>query len=86
MRVLVAGVSGAIGARLVPQLIEYGHEVIGTCRSPDSAERIRALRAEPIVLDVLDAPGVRRAVREAQPDAIVHEGTARREEGAELGH
>ena len=30
MRVLVTGASGAIGTRLVPQLIEKGHEVIGT--------------------------------------------------------
>jgi 2-alkyl-3-oxoalkanoate reductase len=30
MRVFVAGASGAIGTRLVPQLVERGHEVIGT--------------------------------------------------------
>jgi 2-alkyl-3-oxoalkanoate reductase len=76
MRVFVAGASGAIGTRLVPQLINHGHEVIGTSRSPENVERIRALGAEPVVLDLLDAPSVRRAVLEAQPDAIVHEGTA----------
>jgi nucleoside-diphosphate-sugar epimerase len=76
MRVFVAGASGAIGSRLVPQLVDRGHEVIGACRSPDNAERIRALGAEPVVLDLLDAPAVRRAVLEAQPDALVHEGTA----------
>jgi nucleoside-diphosphate-sugar epimerase len=76
MRVFVAGASGAIGTRLVPQLIDHGHEVIGTCRSPDNAERIRALGVEPVVLDLLDAPGVRRAVLAAEPEAIVHEGTA----------
>ena len=43
MRVFVAGASGAIGTRLVPQLIDAGHEVIGTYRSPGSAERLRAL-------------------------------------------
>jgi 2-alkyl-3-oxoalkanoate reductase len=76
MRVFVAGASGAIGTRLVPQLIGRGHEVFGTCRSPDNAERVRALGAEPVVLDLLDSPAVRRAVLEAQPEAIVHEGTA----------
>ncbi|MGH2802799.1 MAG: NAD-dependent epimerase/dehydratase family protein, partial [Thermoleophilaceae bacterium] len=34
MRVFVAGASGAIGTRLVAQLIHRGHEVIGTFRSP----------------------------------------------------
>jgi nucleoside-diphosphate-sugar epimerase len=35
-----------------------------------------ALEADPVVLDLLDAPAVRRAVHEAQPEAIIHEGTA----------
>ena len=30
MRVFVAGASGAIGTRLVPQLISRGHQVTGT--------------------------------------------------------
>ena len=43
MRVFVVGASGAIGSRLVPQLIDQGHEVIGTCRSPERTERLHAL-------------------------------------------
>jgi nucleoside-diphosphate-sugar epimerase len=43
MRVFVAGASGAIGVRLVPQLIDRGHEVIGTSRSSDKAQRLRPL-------------------------------------------
>jgi 2-alkyl-3-oxoalkanoate reductase len=76
MRVFVVGASGAIGTRLVPQLIARGHEVIGTCRSPDKAEALRALGAEPLVLDALDARAVREAVATAEPDAIVHQATA----------
>jgi nucleoside-diphosphate-sugar epimerase len=76
MRVFVAGASGAIGTRLVPQLIERGHEGVGTCRSPANAERVRALGAEPVVLDLLDARAVRNAVLGAEPDAIVHQATA----------
>ncbi len=76
MRVFVAGVTGAIGSRLVPQLIEGGHEVVGTSRSPANAERIRALGAEPVALDLLDRRAVRLAVLDAEPDAIVHQATA----------
>jgi 2-alkyl-3-oxoalkanoate reductase len=76
MRVFVAGASGAIGRRLVPQLVAAGHEVIGTYVSPGHDQRLRALGAEPVALDVLDAPAVRQAVAEAHPDAIIHEATA----------
>jgi nucleoside-diphosphate-sugar epimerase len=50
--------------------------VIGTSRSPESAERIRALGAKPIVLDLLDRRAVRKAVLETKPDAIVNQATA----------
>ncbi|HXV34747.1 MAG TPA: NAD(P)-dependent oxidoreductase [Gaiellaceae bacterium] len=76
MRVFVLGASGVLGTRLVPQLIERGHEVVGSHRSPGSAERLRALGAEPVALDALDAPAVREAVAAAEPDAIVHQATA----------
>jgi nucleoside-diphosphate-sugar epimerase len=76
MRVLVVGASGAIGTRLVPQLMDRGHEVIGTFNSSANAERVRALGAEAIALDLLDPRAVRKAVLEAEPDAIVHQATA----------
>jgi nucleoside-diphosphate-sugar epimerase len=76
MKVFVAGASGAIGTRLVPQLIERGHEVIGTSKSRGKAERIAALGARAIVLDLLDAPAVGKAVLESEPDAVVNQATA----------
>ncbi len=76
MKVFVVGASGAIGTRLVPQLIERGHEVIGTSRSPGKVDHVRAFGAKPIVLDLLDLHAVRKAVLESEPDAIVHEATA----------
>jgi uncharacterized protein YbjT (DUF2867 family) len=57
-------------------LIERGHEVIGTSRSPGNAERIRALGAEPIALDLLDPGAVRKAVLETEPEAIIRQATA----------
>jgi nucleoside-diphosphate-sugar epimerase len=76
MRVLVAGATGAIGTRLVPKLVERGHEVIGTSRSMDRAKGLHALGAEPVALDLLDRGAVREAVLDAKPDAIVHQATA----------
>ncbi|HEX3318097.1 MAG TPA: NAD(P)-dependent oxidoreductase [Solirubrobacteraceae bacterium] len=76
MRVFVVGASGAIGTRLVPQLLDVGHEVTGTARSPGGTARIRDLGAEAVTLDLLDRQAVRAAVLAAGPDAIVHEATA----------
>jgi 2-alkyl-3-oxoalkanoate reductase len=76
MRVFVAGASGALGRRLVPQLINAGHEVIGTHHSPSSAELLRTLGAKAVPLDLLDAAAVRTAVLESEPEAIVHQATA----------
>jgi nucleoside-diphosphate-sugar epimerase len=76
MRVFVAGASGAIGTRLVPRLIDHGHQVTGTYRTAGHGERIRALGAEPVELDLLDPVAVRHAVLDAQPEAIIHQATA----------
>ena len=76
MRVFVAGASGALGSRLVPQLIDAGHDVIGTYNSPASAELLRTLGAKPVMLDLLDTRAVRKAVLENEPEAIVHQATA----------
>jgi nucleoside-diphosphate-sugar epimerase len=76
MRVFVAGASGAIGLRLVPQLIEKGHDVVGTYRKPAHGERVEALGAQAVQLDLLDGQAVLEAVASAAPDAIAHEATA----------
>jgi nucleoside-diphosphate-sugar epimerase len=76
MRVFLAGASGAIGTRLVSQLLERGHEVIGTSTSPAKAASVRDLGAEPVTLDLLDRESVQAAVLESDPDAVVHEATA----------
>ncbi len=76
MRVFVAGAGGAVGKRLVPMLVARGHQVTGTSSRPESAEQIRQLGAEPVVVDGLDAVGIGQAVARAEPDAIIHEMTA----------
>lgn len=76
MRVFMAGATGAIGRRLVPQLLERGHEVLATTSRPEQADALRALGATPVILDALDGAAVGQAVARAQPDAIVHQLTA----------
>ncbi len=76
MRVFVAGAGGAIGRRLVPQLAERGHSVVASTRSPEKLERLKALGAEPVVMDGLDALEVGEVVARTEPDAVVHQMTA----------
>src|SRR5215218_8235147 len=76
MRIFVAGTSGAVGSRINAQLIDAGHEVVGTHTSPAGADRIRALGAKPVALDLLDTRAVRVAVLESVPEAIMHQATA----------
>ncbi|MGD0067248.1 MAG: NAD(P)-dependent oxidoreductase [Streptosporangiaceae bacterium] len=76
MRVFVAGATGAIGHYLVPMLIEAGHQVTGSTRSPARAIRLSQVGATPAVVDGLDRQAVTAAVRAAQPDVIVHQMTA----------
>ncbi|HEX8205193.1 MAG TPA: NAD(P)-dependent oxidoreductase [Solirubrobacteraceae bacterium] len=76
MKVFLAGATGAVGRTLIPLLADHGHEVVGTTRTPGKTDLLRALGAEPVLLDGLDRDAVMRAVAEAKPDAIVHEMTA----------
>jgi len=76
MRVFLAGATGVIGRRLVPMLVADGHQVTGMTRSPEKVESLRAAGAEPVVADALDGAAVSAAVREAQPEAIIHQLTS----------
>ena len=77
MRVFVAGASGAIGTRLVAQLVERrarGHRHAPVAwPTPNACGRSARC---PSQLDLLDPGAVRAAVLEAAPDAIVHQATA----------
>lgn len=73
MKVFLAGAGGVIGRRLTPLLIAAGHTVVGTTRSADKSEFLRAQGAEPVVVDVFDAEALKRAVLAAKPDVIVHQ-------------
>ncbi|MFI6583415.1 NAD-dependent epimerase/dehydratase family protein [Embleya sp. NPDC050493] len=75
MRVFVAGGTGVLGRRLVPQLVARGHQVTATTTSAAKLGSLEKLGADAVVMDGLDAVSVGAAVAEAQPDAIVHQMT-----------
>ena len=76
MRVFVAGGSGVLGRRLVPQLVERGHHVTATTTSAAKVGLLEQLGAEAVVMDGLDAASVGHAVASAEPEAIIHQMTA----------
>jgi 2-alkyl-3-oxoalkanoate reductase len=76
MRVLVAGATGVIGRPLVKRLVEAGHEVIGTTRSPERAESLRELGVRPAVVDVRDRDALRAVVIEAAPEVVINQLTS----------
>ena len=76
MRVFVAGGTGVVGRRLVPQLVARGHEVTATTTSADKLPQLQMLGAEALLMDGLDGASVGEAVARATPDVIVHQMTA----------
>jgi nucleoside-diphosphate-sugar epimerase len=75
VHVFVAGGTGVIGRRLVPQLVARGHQVTATTTSAAKLGLLRELGAEGVVMDGLDAMSVGEAVAKARPDSIVHQMT-----------
>ena len=57
--VFVTGGSGFIGGRLIERLRADGREVRALARSPQAAERVRALGAEPVQGDLSDVSAMR---------------------------
>lgn len=82
MRTIITGGAGFIGSNLVDRLLADGHEVTAVDNfdpfypRPDKERNLRAAlgsaRFRLVELDIRDAPGVERVVRETRPDAIVH--------------
>jgi 2-alkyl-3-oxoalkanoate reductase len=76
MRIFIAGATGALGRRLVPLLVQGGHQVTGMTRTAGKAAGLRAAGAEPVVADALDRGDLLRAVAAARPEVVVHQLTA----------
>ena len=76
MKIFVAGATGALGSRLVPMLADGGHDVVAMTHSPQKADGLRALGAEPAIADGLDRGSVMQAVMRAEPEVVIHQMTA----------
>jgi len=76
VRVFVAGGTGVVGRRLVPQLVARGHQVTATTTSTAKLGLLQQLGADGIVMDGLDAAAVGEAVAVARPNVIVNQMTA----------
>lgn len=72
-RILLAGASGVIGRRLTPLLVGAGHRVTATTRSTEKVDALRAMGAEPLVVDVFDADRLIPAVVAARPEVVIHQ-------------
>lgn len=71
MRVLVLGATGYIGSRLVPHLLEHGHDVVAASSSPPRPDRFGwDDRVRAIQCDVTDPAAVVQAVVDV--DAVVY--------------
>jgi len=76
MKIAVAGASGAIGRKLVPLLLEEGHEVIGLTRSESRAIELRRMGARTVNVDAFDRDAVFNAFRDIRPDSVIHQLTS----------
>ena len=72
-RLFMAGAAGAVGRRLCLLLVADGWHVTGTTRSPQHADALRALRVEPVIVDVYDEPALHRAVAGSGAGIVIHQ-------------
>jgi nucleoside-diphosphate-sugar epimerase len=61
-RVFLAGGTGVLGRRVLPQLLAAGHDVTANCRQPEVAARIESSGATPVTVDLFHAAAVQEAV------------------------
>lgn len=75
MKIFFAGATGVLGRRVLPKLLEAGHQVVALTRTVKGAEALKAAGATPVVGSAFDA-GLQSAVVAAKPDVVIHQLTS----------
>ncbi|KAK9839552.1 hypothetical protein WJX84_008167 [Apatococcus fuscideae] len=70
MKVFMTGATGFVGSRVLPRLLQAGHEVIALVRNEKAAAQLKVKGAEPVLGDLESLDTIAQAARQA--DAVVH--------------
>ena len=73
VKIFFAGATGVLGRRILPLVVNAGHEVTAMTRSEARVEGLRSAGATPVVCDVFDADALRAAMVAASPQVVLHE-------------
>jgi nucleoside-diphosphate-sugar epimerase len=72
-KLFLAGATGAIGAALVPLLLNAQYVVYGTTRRPERAKALEARGVIPVVIDVFDSAALTSALMRIAPSSVIHQ-------------
>lgn len=75
MRIFLAGATGLIGIRLLPLMLAEGHVIAAMTRTQGKIAGLRAAGVTPVLCDLFDQNSLTAAVKDFEPDLIVHQVT-----------
>jgi nucleoside-diphosphate-sugar epimerase len=70
MKVFLTGATGFIGTRIIPELLEAGHTVLGLTRSEEGAKKLQAAGVEVHHGNIEDLDSLRKGAENA--DGVIH--------------
>jgi nucleoside-diphosphate-sugar epimerase len=70
VKIFLVGGTGVLGRRVVPLLVEAGHEVAALARTAEAEQRLAQMGARPVGADLFDPQSLRAAI--AGHDAVVN--------------